>query len=218
MAVDFVRAHHGWAAPVTFALESIALFSLLIPGWAALVGIGVLVAASDIPFWPVWIAGAVGAALGDGVSYWLGYKFKEPIGRVWPLARYPDLLPRGLSWSGGACSASSSAGWPAARGGSVGRGNPRNALLDFSNRQFHLGFCLGLVVIGHRRPWGGPSAMVSLIWTKVIAYTRQRSLPSERAYRTWQAPARRDSICCRQERVRWRSRVHREKDARSSRT
>jgi membrane protein DedA with SNARE-associated domain len=95
MAVDFVRAHHGWAAPVTFALESIALFSLLIPGWAALVGIGVLVAASDIPFWPVWIAGAVGAALGDWVSYWLGYKFKEPIGPVWPLARYPDLLPRG---------------------------------------------------------------------------------------------------------------------------
>jgi membrane protein DedA with SNARE-associated domain len=70
-------------------------FHLLIPGWAALVGIGVLVAASDIPFWPVWIAGAVGAALGDWVSYWLGYKFKEPIGRVWPLARYPDLLPRG---------------------------------------------------------------------------------------------------------------------------
>ena len=72
-----------------------ALFSLLIPGWAVLVSIGVLAAASDIPFWPVWIAGAVGAALGDWISYWLGYKFKEPIGRVWPLSRYPDLLPRG---------------------------------------------------------------------------------------------------------------------------
>ena len=98
MAVDFVRAYHAWAAPVAFAfafLESIALFSLLIPGWAVLVSIGVLAAASDIPFWPVWIAGAVGAALGDWISYWLGYKFKEPIGQVWPLSRYPDLLPRG---------------------------------------------------------------------------------------------------------------------------
>jgi membrane protein DedA with SNARE-associated domain len=36
-----------------------------------------------------------GSGPGDWVSYWLGYKFKEPIGRVWPLARYPDLLPRG---------------------------------------------------------------------------------------------------------------------------
>jgi membrane protein DedA with SNARE-associated domain len=105
MAIDFVRARHAWAAPVAFAfafLESIALFSLLIPGWAVLVSIGVLAAASDIPFWPVWIAGAVGAALGDWISYWLGYKFKEPIGQVWPLSRYPDraAMP---SWNGGAC-------------------------------------------------------------------------------------------------------------------
>jgi len=83
MAIDWVHVRHAWAAPVAFAfafLESIALFSLLIPGWAVLVSIGVLAAASDIPFWPVWIAGAVGAALGDWISYWLGYKFKEPIG------------------------------------------------------------------------------------------------------------------------------------------
>ena len=68
---------------------------MLISGWALLISIGVLAAASDIPFWPVWIAGAVGAALGDWISYWLAYKFKEPIGQVWPLSRYPDLLPRG---------------------------------------------------------------------------------------------------------------------------
>ena len=207
MAVDFVRAHHGWAAPVTFALESIALFSLLIPGWAALVGIGVLVAASDIP-------SAIGSPIGSGTSS----RSRSAVSGHWR-AIQTCCRAAMLSWSGGrAQHLHRPVFWPAARGGSVGRGNPRNALLDFSNRQFHLGFCLGLVVIGHRRPWGGPSAMVSLIWTKVIAYTRQRSLPSERAYRTWQAPARRDSICCRQERVRWRSRVHREKDARSSRT
>ncbi len=98
MVVDFVRVHHAWAAPIVFGLaflESIAFFSLLVPAWAALVGIGALIGASGIPFIPVWIAGAVGAALGDWVSYWIGYKFKNPIAHVWPLSRHPDLLPRG---------------------------------------------------------------------------------------------------------------------------
>src|SRR5262249_30132243 len=62
--------------------------------------------------------------------------------------------------------------WPAAGGGSLGRGYPGNALLDFPDCQFHLGLCLGLVVIGHRRPWGRPSAMVSLISTEPAASSR----------------------------------------------
>ncbi len=96
--IDFVRAHQTWAAPIVFALafgESLAFISLLLPAWAALVGIGALIGASGIPFWPIWVAGAVGAALGDWLSYWLGYKFKTPIAHVWPLSRHPDLLPRG---------------------------------------------------------------------------------------------------------------------------
>ncbi|MDW6022764.1 DedA family protein [Mesorhizobium sp. BAC0120] len=98
LVIDFVRAQHAWAAPVVFVLaflESIVFFSLLIPAWSALVGIGALMGASGISFWPVWIAGAVGAALGDWVSYWIGYRFKASIATVWPLSRRPDLLPRG---------------------------------------------------------------------------------------------------------------------------
>jgi membrane protein DedA with SNARE-associated domain len=98
VVVDFVRAHHSWAAPVIFVLaflESIAFFSLLIPAWGALILLGGLVAASGIPFVPVWIAASFGAALGDWVSYSIGYYFKEPIAHVWPLSKHPDLLPRG---------------------------------------------------------------------------------------------------------------------------
>jgi membrane protein DedA with SNARE-associated domain len=101
MAIQVVREHHAWAAPVAFVLaflESIALFSLVIPAWAALVGIGAIIRASDIPFWPVWLAASIGAALGDWVSYWIGYKVKAPIAHVWPLSRHPDLLPRGRAF------------------------------------------------------------------------------------------------------------------------
>ena len=94
--IDFVREHQAWAAPtvllLTFA-ESLAFLSLMVPGWAVLVGIGALIGASGIEFWPIWLAGAFGAALGDWVSYWFGYRFKNEVRNMWPLSRYPDLLP-----------------------------------------------------------------------------------------------------------------------------
>lgn len=96
--IDFVRDHKMWGPPIVFALafmESLAFLSLLVPAWGALVAMGVLIGASKIEFWPFWVAGALGAACGDWLSYWLGFHFKDAIGRMWPLSRYPDLLPRG---------------------------------------------------------------------------------------------------------------------------
>jgi len=96
--IEFVRDHQAWAAPVVFLLafgESLAFLSLMVPGWAALVGIGALMGASGISFWPVWIAGGIGAALGDWVSYWFGYRYKEHVAQMWPLSKYPEILPRG---------------------------------------------------------------------------------------------------------------------------
>jgi len=96
--VEFVRTHEVWAAPVVFALafgESLAFISLLLPAWAALVGIGVLISSGHLNFWPIWVAGAVGAALGDWLSYWVGIKIGPPVAHVWPLSRHPELLPRG---------------------------------------------------------------------------------------------------------------------------
>jgi membrane protein DedA with SNARE-associated domain len=96
--VEFVRLHGAWAAPVVFALafaESLAFISLLVPAWAALVGIGVLIATGNLTFWPILVAGALGAACGDWLSYWIGIKLGPPVAHVWPLSRHPDLLPKG---------------------------------------------------------------------------------------------------------------------------
>lgn len=95
---EFVRANQAWAAPIVFALafgESLAFISLLLPAWAALVGIGALIGSSGVSFWPVWIAAAVGAALGDWLSYWIGRKFEHTVPHIWPLSRHPELIPRG---------------------------------------------------------------------------------------------------------------------------
>src|ERR1700750_2738481 len=95
---SFVREHQAWAAPTVLLLafgESLAFISLLIPAWGALVAIGALIGASGISFWPICIAGGIGAALGAWMSCWFGYKYKERVAQIWPLSRYPEILPRG---------------------------------------------------------------------------------------------------------------------------
>lgn len=96
--VEFVHDHQAWAPPIVFGLafgESLAFISLVIPAWGALVAIGYLIGPSGLSFWPVWIAGALGAACGDWLSYWIGIKLGPAVAHVWPLSRNPELLPRG---------------------------------------------------------------------------------------------------------------------------
>lgn len=95
----FVREHNQWAAPVVFGLafgESLAFVSLILPFWALLVGIGTLLGAgSGLNFWVILSAAAIGAAMGDWLSYWLGYHYHEKIEQMWPLNKYPGLIARG---------------------------------------------------------------------------------------------------------------------------
>jgi membrane protein DedA with SNARE-associated domain len=96
--LDFVRANQIWAAPIIFALafaESLAFISLVVPAWAVLVGMGALIQSSGISFWPIWVAASIGAALGDWLSYWIGWRFEHAIANRWPLNRHPQLIPRG---------------------------------------------------------------------------------------------------------------------------
>jgi len=96
--IDFVREHQAWAAPMVFALafaESLAFLSFVVPAWAVLVGIGAMMRSGGIAFIPVLLAGALGAALGDWLSYWLGQVCKQRIARMWPFSANPVLLPRG---------------------------------------------------------------------------------------------------------------------------
>ena len=96
---SFVTLHREWAAPIVFVLafgKSLAFVSLILPFWGMLVVIGTIIGASDsLNFWGIMTAAAVGAALGDWLSYWLGYHYHEQIQRMWPLNRYPNLIPQG---------------------------------------------------------------------------------------------------------------------------
>ena len=96
--LEFIRVNQAWAPPIVMLLafgESLAFISLLLPAWAALVGIGALISAGQINFWPIWIAASIGAALGDWLSYWIGRKLEHTAQNIWPLSRHPELISKG---------------------------------------------------------------------------------------------------------------------------
>jgi len=96
--IEFVRLHSQWAGPIMFVLafaESLAFISLLVPAWGALVAMGALIKSGGIDFLPVWLAGSLGAACGDWLSYWVGLKLEHGVTKMWPLSRHPELIPTG---------------------------------------------------------------------------------------------------------------------------
>ncbi|MGU3538777.1 DedA family protein [Methylobacterium sp. A54F] len=102
-ALGFVESHKAWTPAIAGLLafcESIAFLSLLVPATVILVGIGALIGAADIPFWPVVLAAAVGAALGDWLSYEFGRYFGEDAKRMWPMRRYPEMVAKGETFLG----------------------------------------------------------------------------------------------------------------------
>jgi membrane protein DedA with SNARE-associated domain len=99
--VAFVQAHHGWAAPIMFALafcESFAFISVFLPTASILVGFGMLIGASGLDFWPAWLAATLGAFVAHWLAYDIAFRFKEQIARLWPLSHNPALLGRGVTF------------------------------------------------------------------------------------------------------------------------
>ena len=96
--VDFVRVNQGWAPFVVGALafgESLAIISLFTPATVMLLAIGGLIAGAGLPFWPIWFAAALGASLGDWLSYEVGRLLEDKAHHVWPLNRYKTMIAKG---------------------------------------------------------------------------------------------------------------------------
>lgn len=94
----FVEAHQGWTPLIVGVLafcESVAFLSLLVPATVLLLGIGALMGTIGIPFVPVMLAAALGAALGDWISYEFGHYYKDGAKQMWPLTRYPAMVEKG---------------------------------------------------------------------------------------------------------------------------
>ncbi len=94
----WVGAHPNWAGFIVFLLsfaESVAIVGVLVPGVVLLFGVGALIGSGHLHFLPVWLWAVAGAIVGDGLSYWLGRRYRERLTRLWPLSRHPELIEKG---------------------------------------------------------------------------------------------------------------------------
>lgn len=91
----FVEHNRAFAGPIFAALafgESLVVVGVLVPATGVMIAAGALVGAGTLPLVDVWIGGALGAALGDTVSFWVGRRFGPQVHRLWPFSRHPEML------------------------------------------------------------------------------------------------------------------------------
>ena len=96
--VQWIHLHPHWGGVITMlisAAESVAVLGTVVPGSLMMTIIGTLIGMGVLPFTGTILWAIAGAVLGDGLSYWLGYRLKDRIRRIWPFRRYPKILQTG---------------------------------------------------------------------------------------------------------------------------
>jgi membrane protein DedA with SNARE-associated domain len=84
--MGWIAERADWAPPLVFLIafvESLPVVGLFLPGSAILLGLGALVGAGALPFWPVMVACVAGAVLGDAIGYWVARALGPSVVRRW---------------------------------------------------------------------------------------------------------------------------------------
>jgi len=96
--LDWITDNPHWSGLIIFliaACESLVLIGVIVPGVVLMLGVGTLVGLNILDLWSCLLWAATGAIVGDGFSYWLGYHYHKQLQHIWPLSRYPALIPQG---------------------------------------------------------------------------------------------------------------------------
>ncbi|MBL4772304.1 MAG: DedA family protein, partial [Alcanivoracaceae bacterium] len=99
--LDWVQVHPhatGWMIFIVAFGESLLLVGILLPGAAILVGLGTLIGLGVLDLKVAWISASLGALTGDGISFWIGYHYKQRLLKIWPIYKFPKLLDQGQSF------------------------------------------------------------------------------------------------------------------------
>lgn len=80
---------------LTCVSESLALVGLIVPGTMIMFAIGAVVSTGSLDLVTVLVLATAGAIAGDGLSYWLGRRYREQLQKIWPFSRYPGMLRKG---------------------------------------------------------------------------------------------------------------------------
>ncbi|MBV9655173.1 MAG: DedA family protein [Acetobacteraceae bacterium] len=93
--VDLIGGDPWIATTVAFAaavIEAVAILGMLIPGTYILMAVAGAVAMAGLPITPILIVSVLGAVIGDGISFWVGYRYRDRLAGMWPFRSRPELL------------------------------------------------------------------------------------------------------------------------------
>ena len=93
----WVAAHPGWMSAVIFltaAAESLTIVGVIIPGALIMFTLGAFIGLGHVDFWSAYWWSALGAVVGDAISFWIGRVFHQGVRRVWPFTRHPEMITR----------------------------------------------------------------------------------------------------------------------------
>lgn len=96
--VAWISAHPVAAGGLVFLVafcDALAVVGIVVPALPLLFAVGVLVGLGHVSGPYALVAAALGALLGDGLSYWIGRRWGPSMREHWPFRRYPQLLHRG---------------------------------------------------------------------------------------------------------------------------
>ena len=94
---DWIKINPAWAGLFVFLIamsESLLVIGLVVPGTILMFGVGTLVGAGILGLWETFLWAFLGAIIGDGVSFWIGYFFSDHVTRLWPFKKKPELLQK----------------------------------------------------------------------------------------------------------------------------
>ncbi|MFM0503471.1 bifunctional DedA family/phosphatase PAP2 family protein [Paraburkholderia caffeinilytica] len=96
--LHLLAGHPAWTLTVVFLaafLEAIAVIGTFIPGSTAMFLAGALAGTGSLSLGWVFLWAIAGAVAGDGMSFWIGSRYKDRIVQFWPFSTHPQILEAG---------------------------------------------------------------------------------------------------------------------------
>jgi len=98
VTIAWVGGHPLAAGVVIFLIalsDALIILGTIVPALPLLFAIGVLIGLGEISGTYAIVCATLGAFIGDGLSYWVGWRWGARLRGIWPFRRYPQLLERG---------------------------------------------------------------------------------------------------------------------------
>ncbi len=80
--LEWISLHPQWAGVTVMVvafLESLAIIGLFVPGWLLLVGVGAIIGSGNLDFYSMALASFIGAFIGESLSYFLGWRYRNQV-------------------------------------------------------------------------------------------------------------------------------------------